>query len=250
MTGAPHSADLSELAHEDLERLRTILERSEKEAQCFWDGAVHDLRAAHRGIAISLEMLLSSLPADLGEEATNATRDLQTSVSAMRGLLAAITSYSRCAAPSGYSFSNVDTEDALDRALAELEPEIGRAHATIRRSPLPKVIGDQWRITELFEVLIDNALKYRSANPLVLEIAARHESDRCLFSISDNGIGIDRQYWEDIFVPFRRLHGSRIPGVGLGLAIARKIADAHHGTLEIDSAPGRGTTVRFSLPAA
>ena len=138
----------------------------------------------------------------------------------------------------------------LRSALASLAREVRESGATITNDRLPRVMGDSDRLTSLFRNLIDNSLKYRGAAAPQIEIQAKQGHGHWLFSVRDNGIGIDRKYWDGIFDPFSRLHGPEIPGVGLGLAICRKILDAHGGTIRIDSVVGNGTTpVLFTIPA-
>jgi signal transduction histidine kinase len=139
-------------------------------------------------------------------------------------------------------------------ALMSLEPEIRKAGASITCGNLPEVRGDRDRLQELFRRLIDNALKYNQQPAPRIEIAAREGSnesrpEELLFSVRDYGIGIDRKYQQELFRPFRRLHGPEIPGMGLGLVICRRIAETHGGRLWIESEAGRGTTVFFILPA-
>jgi chemotaxis family two-component system sensor kinase Cph1 len=138
---------------------------------------------------------------------------------------------------------------AVRLALTSLEREVRETGAVITYDRLPRVVGDRDRLTSLFRHLIDNALKYRGAEAPQIEIQAQQDQGNWLFSIRDNGIGIDPKYWAGIFAPFRRLHGSEISGVGLGLAICTKILDAHRGTIRIESTVGRGTTFFFTIPA-
>jgi len=233
----------------EIERLRGCLERYERDTQYFLDGAIHDFRAAHRGVSISMEMLLSALPPQLDAEVTSSIRELQNCVSKMHELLNGVTNYCRCASTSSYIFAEVHTETTLELALASLDREIRDAKAVLTHGPLPKITGDAWRLTELFRHLVSNSLKYRSAAPPRIEIRAEMDSDKWCFSVQDNGIGIDPKYWAGLFRPFRRLHGSEIPGLGLGLSICRKIVEAHRGNISVESAIGQGTSFIFDLPA-
>jgi two-component system, chemotaxis family, sensor kinase Cph1 len=256
VNGGPHRHDVSGAAStmqsesplDEIRRLRAYLDRSERDTQRLVDGAVHDLRAANRAISISTEILLGRLPAHLDDDAACAVRELQTGVAKMNAILSGVSSYAQCASVSSYSFGPVAIETALTLALANLEPEIRKTGAVVVHGALPSVVGDLRRLTELFRNLVGNALKYRGSCVPRIEINASQNSHDWLFSVRDNGIGIDQKYWDGLFVPFRRLHGSEIPGIGLGLAICRKIVEAHRGSIRIESEVGHGAAFVFTLP--
>jgi len=243
------SAMQSESSLDEIRRLRARLDHLERDTQRLLDGAVHDLRAAQRAISIPLEILLGGLPSQLDHDAESAVRELQTGAAKMNAILNGVSSYAQCATVSGYSFGPVDTETVLILAEAALEPEIRTTGAVIVHGVLPSVVGDVRRLTELFRNLLGNALKYKGEGNPRIEINASRNSAEWLFSVRDNGIGIDQKYWDGLFVPFRRLHGSEIPGIGLGLAICRKIVEAHRGSIHVDSQTGHGTAFLFTLPA-
>jgi two-component system, chemotaxis family, sensor kinase Cph1 len=239
----------SESSLDEIRRLRAHLDRSERDTRRVLDGAVHDLRAAHRAISISTEILLRDFPSQLDPDTEHAVRELQTGVAKMNAILGGVSSYARCASVSNYSFGPVATETALTLALASLETEIRKTGAVVVHGVLPSVVGDIGRLTELFRNLVGNAVKYRGTDVPRVEINASQSSHDWHFSVRDNGIGIDEKYWDGLFVPFRRLHGSEIPGIGLGLAICRKIVEAHRGSIHVESEVGQGTAFVFTLPA-
>jgi light-regulated signal transduction histidine kinase (bacteriophytochrome) len=129
-----------------------------------------------------------------------------------------------------------------------LSREIRESRATVSHGALPEVFGNEERLKLLFQNLIDNAIKYRGTAVPQIEIAATSDAEDWVFSVRDNGIGIDRKYWDNLFTPFKRLHGSEIPGAGLGLAICKKIVERHEGRIWIESEAGRGSTFLFTLP--
>lgn len=239
----------SELPQDEIRRLRALLDRSEKDTQRFLDGAVHDFRSAHRAISISMEILLGAISPQLDHNSAEAVRELQAGIAKMNAILSGVSSYALCASASTYSFKLVASETAMIQALASLEQEIRDTGAVIVRGVLPSVFGDVRRLTELFRNLIGNALQYRSTVVPRIEIQATRNSNEWLFSIRDNGIGIDPKYWDGLFVPFHRLHGNEIPGSGLGLAICRKIVEAHRGSIRVESKAGDGSAFFFTLPA-
>lgn len=238
----------SELSIE-IESLRSSVDGSERETQRFLEHVVHDLRSARRAVGISAEVMLARLAAPPDEEFQTTSRHMQDGLARMDAILSGISSYSMSLRASAYSFGLVSVEIALRLALASLAREVRGTGAAIAYGPLPRVRGDTDRLTSLFRNLIDNALKYRGADAPQIEIQAKEGSGDWLFSVRDNGIGIDRKYWAGIFTPFSRLHGAEIPGVGLGLAICKKIVDAHGGTIRIESVVGGGSTFFFTLPA-
>ena len=121
--------------------------------------------------------------------------------------------------------------------------------ATITWDPLPVVFADQTQLASLFQHLLTNSLKFRSEEPPRIHISARRAGEFWEFEVKDNGTGVDPQYTERIFGVFKRLVGREVPGTGVGLAIARRIVQAHGGRIWMESEPGKGASVRFTLPA-
>ena len=225
-------------------------DQSAREVQKFLQGAVHDLRAALRGIGVTAEILRNVLEGQIDGETDQVFQRLLVGVSRMNETLAGVSSYST-ALPADYTFRNLAVEAALRSALHTLDARISETGAVVtRQGALPRVSGDWDRVTELFQHLIGNAIRYRSAEPPRIEIQAQRNQDDWLLSVRDNGIGIDPKHLDMLFVPFRRLHGTEIPGIGLGLAICKKIVEAHGGKIWVESAAGKGSTFFFTLPAA
>jgi chemotaxis family two-component system sensor kinase Cph1 len=225
------------------------LDGSEKENQRFLDHLVHDLRSARRAVGISMEVLLARLSPPPNEELQETVRRMQRGLAQMDAILSGIGAYSLSLRASAYSFGLVPAEMVLRLAMADLARDVVEAGATITFDRLPRVWGDTGRLTNLFRNLIDNALKYRGQEAPQIKIQAKQDQGNWLFSVQDNGVGIDQKYWDSILTPFSRLHGPEIPGVGLGLAICKKILEAHRGTIWVESTAGRGATFFFTLPA-
>jgi chemotaxis family two-component system sensor kinase Cph1 len=232
----------------EIQRLREELDRSGRETQRLLDGVVHDLRAAERAIRISAELLREGLGEAPAAPAEAACRQLLEGAAKMNAILTGVSNYSISLPAARHAFVRVPAEVALRSALANLEREVRACGAIISHDPLPEVCGDADRLKALFQHLIDNGLKYRSALAPRIEIQAEPDSDDWVFSVRDNGIGIDQKYWHTLFTPFKRLHGSEIPGVGFGLAICRKIVETHGGRIWIESPATGGTTFLFTLP--
>jgi two-component system, chemotaxis family, sensor kinase Cph1 len=232
-----------------VEALRDELERNERDTQRLLGGTVHDLRSAERGIATSIEILRGILAEAPNDEAEAAFQRLLAGAAKMNLILTGVSNYSLSLPGARHSFGLVPMESILRSAVASLDREISESGAVISHAALPDVWGEGERLRVLFRILIDNALKYRSAATPQIDIRAKRDAESWIFSVTDNGIGIDPKYWQDLFTPFKRLHGSEIPGAGLGLATCRKILETHRGRIWIESEPGTGTTFLFSLPA-
>jgi len=164
-------------------------------------------------------------------------------------------------------FALIDCNEALNRALDNLKIVIEDNQAVVRAEPLPKVMGDDTQLTQLFQNLLSNAIKFRGQRPPEIQISAElkpaapsvNPSGRdgavhsllqeWVFTVRDNGIGIEREYFDRIFVIFQRLHGrDEYPGTGAGLAVCRKIVERHEGRIWVESEPGRGSTFHFTVP--
>jgi chemotaxis family two-component system sensor kinase Cph1 len=215
------------------------------EMQQFLHSAVHDLRAAQRRTMIAAEMLLQP---STEQERTDSTGQLLQGAAKTEQLLTAIGRYATALTPRRYSRATFPLSRAVRFALANLEGEIRETGATVTVGDLPEVPGDKDRLTELFEHLIENSLKFRAAEPPQIEIGAKRVGEQWVFFIKDNGLGIPEKYRERLFVAFRRLHGADVPGAGLGLAISRNIIEGHGGRIWIDPGRGPGVTFCFTLP--
>jgi light-regulated signal transduction histidine kinase (bacteriophytochrome) len=166
----------------------------------------------------------------------------------MEHLITDLLAFSRVGTrPAG--FARVDFDSLLDDALHNLELSLKEAQAHLTRDPLPSLPADPTQIMQLFQNLVGNALKFRQETPPRIHVAAQQKDRRWVISVSDNGIGIDPQYFERIFQIFQRLHTRKhYPGTGIGLAICKKIVERHGGSIWVESKPGQGSTFSFSIP--
>jgi chemotaxis family two-component system sensor kinase Cph1 len=138
---------------------------------------------------------------------------------------------------------------ALERALANLRKRISETGAIITHDPLPTIMADPTQLMQLFQNLIGNAIKFRSDKVPEIHVGASRLEDEWLFSVRDNGIGIDPQFSDRIFVIFQRLHTrDEYPGTGMGLAICKKIIECHRGRIWVESQLGEGATFYFTIP--
>jgi light-regulated signal transduction histidine kinase (bacteriophytochrome) len=225
---------------------RDRLDQCEREIQRFLDVLVHDLRATQRAISTSAELLAAE--SQTGPEAHQLVAMLKQGVSRMNAVLAGVSNFSLSVPSASYSFGPVPMEISLQLALSRLTGEIRDCSGTVTRGTLPQVRGNAERLTLVLQNLLENALRYRSDADLHVDIQAEKCPDHWKFSVHDNGIGIAQRYWDGLFVPFHRLHGPEIPGVGLGLATCKRIVEAHGGKIWLDSKAGEGSTFFFTLP--
>ena len=143
----------------------------------------------------------------------------------------------------------VDSGRAFRQALSMLQLSIEESKAQVTAGNLPVVRADEPQLARVFQNLIGNAIKFRSAQPLRIHIDARREDDFWLFSVTDSGIGIDPEYHEKVFMIFQQLHTKeKYPGTGIGLAICRKMVDRHGGRIWVESTVGQGSTFYFTFP--
>ena len=166
----------------------------------------------------------------------------------MQALIKDLLAYSRVGTK-GKSLEPTSCETVLDLTLANLQFAIEENSARVTHDPLPTVLADQSQLVQLFQNLIANAIKFRGEEAPHVHLAAERHEGGWLFSIRDNGIGIDEEYGERIFEIFQRLHGrDDYSGTGIGLAICKKIVDCHGGRIWVTSNPGGGSAFYFTLP--
>jgi light-regulated signal transduction histidine kinase (bacteriophytochrome) len=214
--------------------------------QRFLHAAVHDLRANQRRTGTAAELLLQ---ASDGEERAILASQLLHSLAKTEELLMGIGRYAVTLTPASYTMHLFPSLSAVRFALVHLDREIRETNATVSFGDLPEIRGDRDRVVELLGHLIGNAIKFRGPNPPAVEIAANRVPEGWRFSVKDNGIGIAPKYRDRLFIPFRRLHGTDVPGAGLGLATCQRIVAAHRGRIWIEDGEGPGVTFSFTLPA-
>ena len=167
----------------------------------------------------------------------------------MQELVRGLLEYSRVG-PHAKIEAPIDSSEAFERALANLRVAVEESGATIKRGRLPTVLADATQLEHVFQNLIGNAIKFRGPLTPLIHVKAVRGNGMWLFSVIDNGIGIDTRYADKVFAIFQRLHGrGEYAGTGLGLAICKKIIERHGGSIWFESQPGHGTTFYFTLPA-
>ncbi|RJR50799.1 MAG: PAS domain S-box protein [Desulfobacteraceae bacterium] len=226
------------------------LERKNRELQEFAFVASHDLSEPLRKVQTFGSILLAKIEGRLGEQEKDYISRMTAAAGRMQDLLEGLLRYSRVATR-GEDFMPTSLEDVAKGALGDLELQLKDVDAQVEISPLPVVSGDASQLRQLFQNLIANAAKYRSptAKPFIRIKGEKRNGTYRVF-VHDNGIGFDERYLEKIFQPFQRLHSNmEYPGIGMGLAICRKIVERHGGTITARSTPGKGSTFIITLPA-
>jgi signal transduction histidine kinase len=238
--------------NEELERRvleRTVeLKRSNEDLEQFAYVASHDLQEPLRMIQNYLQLVRQRYDKQLDSNAREFIAFALDGAARMHQLIRDLLTYSRVGS-NGKDFSTTDSQGALAGALANLKVAIEESGAEITHDPLPTVPGDIVQLTQLFQNLIGNAVKFRGESAPRIHIGVRQLGHEWEFSVRDNGIGIAEQDFQRIFVVFQRLHGrERFAGTGIGLSVCKKIVERHGGRIWVESKPGKGTTFHFTLP--
>ena len=252
--------DITEIErHEDeLQKYTKKLEASNRELQDFAYVASHDLQEPLRKIETFGERLLTKYASDLPDGANNFIERMNNAAGRMRHLITDLLAYSRITTKAR-PFVKVDLQKTLDGVLSDLQISLEETGAILECDDLPTIDGDPTQLRQLLQNIITNALKFQPPDrkPHV-KIACRTyggnfmsgEPESCEIRISDNGIGFDNKYKDQIFTIFQRLHGRNdYEGTGIGLATCRKIIDRHDGSIDADSQEGEGATFIITLPA-
>jgi signal transduction histidine kinase len=226
------------------------LSQSNADLEQFAYFASHDLQEPLRMIGIYTELIEDSHREQFGEESLMYARVVRESIRRLETLVNDLLSYSRAIHEHQMEQHEIESSDALRIATNNLDPSIGSNGAEIITNGLPRLIVPQTQLVQIFQNLIGNSLKYRSALPPVIHVSAEQRNDNWIFAVEDNGIGIHADYHENIFQPFKRLHGQQYPGSGVGLAICRRILERLGGRIWVESEAGLGSTFYFSLPVA
>jgi len=235
-----------------VELLQTVeeLKRSNEDLQQFAYVASHDLQEPLRMVASYVALLARRYKGKLDADADEFIAFAVDGAKRMQSLIQDLLAFSRVGSK-GAELVTTSSENALERAIKNLRGAIVDSGAQVTHDPLPSVLADEMQLTQLFQNLLGNAIKYRRAETPDVHVAARQNSaKKWIFSVRDNGLGIEPQYFERIFGMFQRLHGrEEFSGTGMGLAICKKIVERHGGDISVESTVGQGSTFRFPLAA-
>lgn len=209
----------------------------------------HDLREQLSLLSVYNQLLRHRTTAPLGPEAQRLLEQSGAAISRTQELVSDLIHFLRLAPP-GEPEPPASTELALSQALGALATSIQELGAHVVSEPLPAVRVSADHVRQIFENLIDNALKFHGEASPSLLIGCRRQNGLGVFRVEDNGIGIEARHVDGVFRPLARLHGHRFPGTGMGLAVCRRIAGFYGGAMWLESVPGEGTKACFSLPLA
>ena len=238
----------------DAETLRSIeiqrqLNRAGEEFEEFVSIAAHNLRESLREVASFSQLIAETDAGRLDPDAGVFLGHIQHGAARMQSLLAGMVDYWATGA-GGPEPRRTDMEAVLCQALLTSDPWIKERSATVTHDPLPGVCGDFDTLTKVLHHLIRNAIQYSDTPSPRVHISSRRADPDWVFTVQDDGPGIEPEYQERVFVAFKRLHGKEHPGDGLGLAFCRKAIEWHGGRIWVESAPGSGSTFHFTLPPA
>jgi light-regulated signal transduction histidine kinase (bacteriophytochrome) len=226
------------------------LTRSNAELEQFAYVASHDLQEPLRMVASYTQLLAQRYQGRLDNDADDFIHFAVDGATRMQTLINDLLTLSSVGTR-GAEPEPTNVEDALESALRNLEVALEQSEAVVTHDALPKAMADSGQLVQLFQNLIGNAMKFRGEEPPRIHISARQDGNDWVVSVRDNGIGIESQYADRIFVMFQRLHGrEEYPGTGIGLAICKKIVERHGGRIWLESENGSGATFSFTLRAA
>lgn len=235
-------------AEEELRGLLAELERSNKELEQFAYVASHDLQEPLRMVASYVQLFERKYKGHLDPQADKYVFFAVDGVKRMQKLIDGLLAYSRVAR--GAQFAPVDVNKAFELALSNLMVAVKESNAVVTRDDLPMVLGDEIQLAQLFQNLLANALKFRKpGTPPRVHVSVNRQGKTWIFSVTDNGIGIDQKYAERIFLIFQRLHSrEEYPGTGIGLSLCKRIIERHGGRIWVVSEPGKGSVFFFTIP--
>jgi signal transduction histidine kinase len=235
-------------AEKELRHLTEDLKRSNTDLEQFAYAASHDLQEPLRGIAGFANLLEKHYKGKLDRKADEFINYIIDGTKRMQVLIKDLLEYSRVSAQ-GTVFRPTNCSVALEQAIYNLRSAIKESGAELTYDLLPTVMGDEAQLSSLFQNLIGNAIKFRNQQQLKIHISAQRKENEWVFSIRDNGIGIDPEQAERIFVIFQRLHArEEYPGTGIGLAICKKVVERYGGKIWVESEPAKGSTFYFTIP--
>lgn len=233
---------------DELVMINAELARSNAELEQFAYVATHDLQEPLRAVASCVQLLQKRYEGQLDEKAQEFITHAVDGTKRMQTLINDLLAYSRISTDAQV-FASTNCEMALQEALANLMVAISESGAVVTQDALPMVSGDATQLTQLFQNLVGNALKFRGERPPEIHIRAVRNNGDWRFSVADNGIGMEPQYFERVFLVFQRLHTRKeYQGTGIGLAICKKVVERHGGRIWAESEPGQGATFCFTIP--
>jgi light-regulated signal transduction histidine kinase (bacteriophytochrome) len=235
-------------ANEHMTRKAQELARSNAELEQFAYVASHDLQEPLRMVSSYTQLIVRRYGERLDSDGKEFMDFIVDGAARMKQLIEDLLAYSRVGTR-GKELKATDCEVVLQKALTNLRATVEASSALVTHDPLPTIEADATQLVQLFQNLIGNAIKFRGTNAPCVHVSAKEQDDAWLFGVEDNGIGIDPQYSERIFMVFQRLHNkAEYPGTGIGLAICKKVIDRHGGRIWVESKSDSGSNFYFTLP--
>jgi light-regulated signal transduction histidine kinase (bacteriophytochrome) len=237
------------LVESELRTANEALTRANTDLQHFSYAVSHDMQESLRMVISFTQLLARDYAPALNGEANQYIDYAVRGASRMESMLKDLREYWSISQAKNGNLQPIDCNLVLDHALAYLEPALKESGAIVTNDHLPTILGEQYPLALLFQNLVGNAVKYRNPNRTPrIHVAARREDSAWVFSVTDNGIGMQPEQYEAIFLPFKRFHTSTHPGTGLGLAMCRRIVDHYQGSIGVESSGDEGSTFRITLP--
>lgn len=232
----------------DRKQAEEALLATNAELQHFAYALTHDLQEPLRMVVNFTELLGQEYAGKLGADADKFIAYSVEGALRIEALLKALLAYWEITERERDDFVPVDCGAALAKALLNLETIMAESGAIVTSDPLPTVVAEEVMLIQLFQNLISNSIKYKGGEIPRVHVSAERNADGWLFAVQDNGVGIDPKDAERVFGMFKRLHGSEVPGTGIGLALCRKIVERKGGRIWVESEKGRGATFKFTIP--
>lgn len=245
------STDLTELKliNEELKETMEALKRSNSELEQFAYVASHDLQEPLRMVSSYAQLLTKMYSNKLDERAGDFLNFITDGAQRMNSLIQDLLSYARVTSKA-QPFGICDMEGIVKEVLHDLQVAVSESNAEIIYDGLPEITGDPSQLKQLFQNLIANAIKFRGGNKPVISISAEHKEKEWVFIVKDNGIGINPEQFENVFLLLHRLHSKEeYPGTGIGLALCKKIVERHGGRIWVESEEGKGASFYFTISA-
>ena len=231
----------------ETKRAEQLIQTHSAELQEFAYGFTHDLQEPLRMVVNFSQLMAQEYEGKLGEEADKYLGYSVEGAFRIEALLKGLLNYLEITEDSG-GLLPIDCNHVLSETLLSLQTAIQHSGATVTSDPLPTVVAKEAMLMQIFQNLIGNSIKYRGEAAPTIHVSAERTSEGWLFSVRDNGIGIDPADAKLVFGMFKRLHGKEIPGTGIGLALCRKVVERHGGRIWVESEAGRGATFKFTIP--
>jgi light-regulated signal transduction histidine kinase (bacteriophytochrome) len=232
----------------DRKQAEEALQTTNAELQHFAYALTHDLQEPIRMVVNFTQLLARECEGRLGGEADQFIAYSVEGALRIEALLKALLAYWEVSGREQDGFASLDSGAVLAKALLNLQAAIAQSGAIVTSDPLPTVVAEEIMLTQLFQNLISNAIKFRSEETPRIHVSAGRDAEGWLFAVRDNGIGIDPRDADRVFGMFKRLHGSEIPGTGIGLALCKKVVERQGGRIWVESEAGRGATFKFTIP--